>query len=188
MYKAFFLAISLTLGLGLSAAAQGDPRFETGGSGDAGNTWDNAPTSDVTMTQGNNPGRFFIQPPSNTQTATTQQHNYQGVLGRLPAPNLPFSSQTATGMPIAGTYIAPANLALQTQFGMFGNPILPITNLDSFVAQSGYNDLIYGDEGIDDIPPYFVFDESHRIERGIWNADLSTGHRSDAPEAWGWPF
>ncbi|HEY9788753.1 MAG TPA: hypothetical protein V6D22_00045 [Candidatus Obscuribacterales bacterium] len=189
MYKAFVLAISLTLGLGLSAAAQGDPRFETGGSGDAGNTWDNAPTSDVTMTQGNSSGSFFVPPPSTTSTQKTRQNSYQGVLNRLPAPNAsPFSSQSATGMPIPGTYIAPANLALQTQFGMFGNPILPKTNLDSFVAQSGYNDLIYGDEGIDDIPPYFVFDESHRIERGIHSADLSTGHRSDAPEAWGWPF
>jgi hypothetical protein len=31
------------------------------------------------------------------------------------------------------------------------------TVLDSFVAQSGYNDMIYGDESVEGPPPYFDF-------------------------------
>jgi hypothetical protein len=65
---------------------------------------------------------------------------------------------------------------------------LPQTNLDSFVAQAqGNAELIYGDEGEDGPPPYEYFTEEHRIEAGINNSQLTTGHASDLPEAWGWP-
>jgi hypothetical protein len=152
---------------------------DTAGSGDSGSSWNNAATSDVTMTQGNQNGAFFTQPPSNTTSAPTRQNSYQGVLNRLPAGNAsPFNSQTATGMPIPGTYIAPANLALQTQGA---GPVLPITNLDSFVAQSGYNDMIYGDESTDGPPPYDSFET---IGSGISSGGLTTGHQSDCPSAW----
>jgi hypothetical protein len=65
---------------------------------------------------------------------------------------------------------------------------LPPTSLDSFVANSGYNDAIYGDEGTDGLPPYYGFDASHRINAGITGqsaAGLTTGHSSYLPDAWG---
>lgn len=67
---------------------------------------------------------------------------------------------------------------------------LPPTSMDSFVNQSAYmQELIYGDEGTTDIPPYFEFDPSHRINSGIFgtrNAGLTTGHGSWMPDAWGY--
>ena len=99
-------------------------------------------------------------------------------------------SGAATGAPIsmggAPTYTAPANIALQTQYGA-GARKLPKTRLDSFVFNAPNPELIYGDEGRYTVPPYFTFTEEHRIERGITSGGLTTGHKSDAPEAWGWP-
>jgi hypothetical protein len=162
MHRALLLAASLMVAFGPCAMAQ----FTAGGGQHGyqnGTTW------------GNQYG-----PSGHTGKGKTTN--------RLFAPDIPhLSSQAATGMPIVGTYIAPTNLALRNQ-GWF---VLPPTNLDSFVAQSGYDFNIYGDEGEDDIPPLFVFSEEKRIERGIErsnNSTLTTGHRSDAPEAWGWPF
>ena len=61
---------------------------------------------------------------------------------------------------------------------------LPQTSLDSFVVNAGGNaDAIYGDEGTDDIPPFFGFDSSHTINAGI-NSNLTTGHASNLPGAW----
>ena len=49
---------------------------------------------------------------------------------------------------------------------------LPATNMDSFVYQAGGSaELIYGDEGVDDIPPYFEFTKEHRIAAGISRLD-----------------
>jgi hypothetical protein len=68
-------------------------------------------------------------------------------------------------------------------------PGLPPTSLDSFVTNAGGQaELIYGDEGTDSIPPYFEFDQTHRIIRGINGIDyqgLTTGHGSMLPNAWG---
>jgi hypothetical protein len=67
-----------------------------------------------------------------------------------------------------------------------GKP-LPPTSMESFVANAaGMADLIYGDEGSTSIPPFFGFDESHRINAGIYS-NLTTGHASALPEAWGYP-
>ena len=61
--------------------------------------------------------------------------------------------------------------------------------MDSFVRQAGGNaDLIYGDEGVVDIPPYDYFDPIHRINAGIYDTrrkGLTTGHGSYLPDAWG---
>jgi hypothetical protein len=66
---------------------------------------------------------------------------------------------------------------------------LPQTSLDSFVySAGGLAELIYGDEGVDSIPPYFEFDQTHRINLGILGAraqGLTTGHSSMLPNAWG---
>lgn len=86
-----------------------------------------------------------------------------------------------------GVAMAPARTAiLDRTFGRL--MVLPPTSTDSFVLNSAGNaDLIYGDEGYDGPPPFYGFDESHRIERGIYNPGLTTGHRSALPEAWGYP-
>ncbi len=79
-----------------------------------------------------------------------------------------------------------ASVTLDRVFG--GGRPLPATVLDSFVyAAAGSADQIYGDEGATDLPPFFGFDQSHRIERGITSVGLTTGHPSLLPEAWGWP-
>jgi hypothetical protein len=66
---------------------------------------------------------------------------------------------------------------------------LPPTTMDSFVHEAGGNaESIYGDEGTDGIPPYFGFDFSHRINKGIVaqrDKGLTTGHGSMMPSAWG---
>lgn len=97
-----------------------------------------------------------------------------------------------TGMPRRNTYGAPGNLSLQQT----GQTQLPATRLDSFVAESGFSDAIYGDENIvysnDD--PHFPgvpgngFTREHRIEAGIVGdraKGLTTGHGSVLPSAWG---
>jgi len=66
---------------------------------------------------------------------------------------------------------------------------LPPTSMDSFVHEAaGSADLIYGDEGKWDIPPYDSFTVPHRINSGIFgvrDAGITTGHGSYMPDAWG---
>lgn len=66
---------------------------------------------------------------------------------------------------------------------------LPPCQLDSFVYQAGGRaEAIYGDEGIRTPPPYFGFDQSHRIDAGIMgqrDRGITTGHGSIMPSAWG---
>ena len=92
-------------------------------------------------------------------------------------------SGAATAAPFQGTFAAPGSFALR----QMGRGTLPPTQLTSLVRDSGMSDAIYGDEGTDGPPPYFGFDESHRFERGLGGSGLTTGHKSDAPEAWGYP-
>ncbi|MBY0359374.1 MAG: hypothetical protein K2W82_15335 [Candidatus Obscuribacterales bacterium] len=96
------------------------------------------------------------------------------------------SGGAATGAPFAGTFTAPANLALQN---MGGRKTLPPTRLESFVRASGFSDRIYGDEGAWGLPPYFGFDASHYIGTGMQGmGELTTGHKGeDLPSAWGYP-
>jgi hypothetical protein len=71
-------------------------------------------------------------------------------------------------------------------FGPTGRNGLPVTSLDSFVLNAGGSaELIYGDEGTDSPPPYFEFTTAHRIQRGIRQNGLTTGHGSYMPDAWG---
>lgn len=96
---------------------------------------------------------------------------------------LAAKAATVTGMPFTGTYLAPANLALQQA----GAKKLPATRLDSFVRESGYDDNIYGDEGEVGPPPYSQFQSFNRINAGIHGDDqgLTTHHGSLLPSAWG---
>jgi hypothetical protein len=92
---------------------------------------------------------------------------------RQPA-KLPDLPVTATGMPFAHSFIAPANLALQQQ----GLTELPKTSLAP-LANAGAEEVL-GDEG----NIYNEFGEIHRLDRLIPDS-LTTGHKSDAPPAWG---
>jgi hypothetical protein len=90
------------------------------------------------------------------------------------------AGKTVCSMPYCNTYSAPGNLALQQA----GQKQLPTTRLDSFVAESGYNDKIYGGENC----IYDGFTQEHRIERGIVGErakGLTTNHGSVLPSAWG---
>jgi hypothetical protein len=89
-------------------------------------------------------------------------------------------SGAPTSAPFQGTFVAPANFALR----QVGRLTLPPTQLDSFVQNSGYNPMIYGDEGTDGPPP---FDNFLYINDGINSSGLTTGHPSGAPSAWGYP-
>lgn len=94
------------------------------------------------------------------------------------------TAQTVSGMPFARTFIAPGNLALQ----QMGAKKLPPTRLDSFVAESGFDDSIYGDEGTDGPPPYLNFETYNRINAGIYadrDLGLTTNHGSKLASAWG---
>lgn len=93
------------------------------------------------------------------------------------------SSGAATGAPFMGTYTAPANMALRAM----GRRTLPPTRLESFVQNSGKSEAIYGDEGVFGLPPFFGFHPGHYINTGINMPELTTGHKSDAPSAWGYP-
>jgi hypothetical protein len=74
-----------------------------------------------------------------------------------------------------------------TSFGQLSPGGLPPTRLSSFVQDAGGSaELIYGDEGSFGIPPYFEFTQDHRIGSGIASSQLSTGHASTLPSAWGY--
>lgn len=92
------------------------------------------------------------------------------------------SRQTSMGGPLifAGrnTFIAPQNLALQTEkHSMFGGK-LPETHLDSLVFHNATPFQTFGDEGTDGPPPLSSF---NTIQSSV---KATTGHPSDAPSAW----
>ncbi|MBP9094304.1 hypothetical protein KBI23_25025 [bacterium] len=66
---------------------------------------------------------------------------------------------------------------------------LPPTTMDSFVYEAGgHAEHIYGDEGVNGLPPYMGFNKAHRINAGIMDrrdAGLTTGHGSYMPDASG---
>ncbi len=61
---------------------------------------------------------------------------------------------------------------------------LPPTRLSSFVADSGFDENIYGDEGTTGLPPLSGFNYENTIGAGIVEPYLSTGHASSLPSAW----
>lgn len=63
---------------------------------------------------------------------------------------------------------------------------LPPTRLSSFVADSGFDDKIYGLEGETDVNPAWAsgFQAENTIGAGIVEPYLSTGHASPLPSAW----
>lgn len=96
---------------------------------------------------------------------------------------------TATGafaLVLLGMFICPYTASGQSSQLRNG---LPPTTLDSFVRTAAGNaDQIYGDEGVNDIPPFFGFTYNHRINSGITDVrdrGLTTGHGSLMPSAAG---
>ena len=79
-----------------------------------------------------------------------------------------------------GGQISPGSLAYMVEHHTGVGGKLPNTTLDSFVARSGYNDFIYGDEGTDGPPPYSSFGV---IQDG--GVSATTGHQDGSlPSAW----
>jgi hypothetical protein len=82
------------------------------------------------------------------------------------------------------------------QYGMHPGVILsvhqlPPTRLSSFVADSGYNENVYGDEGTDSRPPIDGFEYDNTIESGLCNCGgegLTTGHHADADMTHGYQW
>lgn len=107
-------------------------------------------------------------------------------LGLKNAAGVPLSGPVLSGLLGTPGGIGPgAGLAqLDKVYGGTLNTKLPKTETGSFVAQSGYNDSIYGDEGVLGPPPYSSFDT---IGQGIHSKNLTTGHKSKLPSAWGYP-
>lgn len=92
-----------------------------------------------------------------------------------PANSGPYLARAATGMPYAGTNIAPANLALRAQ----GKFALPPTCLDSFVMSSGLREDIYGMDGETKNKVYSSIESGFN---GRTAAELTTGQRAAVPQ------
>lgn len=110
----------------------------------------------------------------------TTQHQQRGQAsitndrnGGQSAAHLGFNQWTTAGTVIAGSYLCPGCLTKNGQ-------TLKKATLDSFVARSGYNDFIYGDEGTEGPPPYSFFGV---IQQGGVHA--TTGHGDHGlPSSW----
>jgi hypothetical protein len=77
---------------------------------------------------------------------------------------------------------------MTAQYGHHPGVILPVgqlppTRLSSFVADSGYDENIYGDEGTHGKPPIMGFEYENTIESGLCNCGngegITTGHHPD---------
>jgi hypothetical protein len=173
MYKSLIVAVSLIIFAAGIAQAQVIPGNQfTAGNGVTG--YQNGPTSEAVWTDANLQTPFFYTPPSNTTTNYTQNQ----ATAMLP-------TNSSVPFPGSGGY-APGNLAGK----WWGGPLLPVTNLDSFVNQSGMDFDIYGDEGVFGPPPLMGFEFNNTIEQGIEdsrdNSTLTTGHAGALPSAWLW--
>jgi hypothetical protein len=188
MFKKLLVVMAVSLAMAPACYAQGDVNgwADTGDQGiqhDTGPTPGNLnninenPDADKTRTGGDGDARVGGYGENNGIDIKPLDLPGQASNG---GPDGGVGSGAATGMPILGTFVAPNNLALRNN----GWRRLPETRLDSFVKESGYNDMIYGDEGTDGPPPY---DDFLYINDGITSGGLTTGHPSDAPSAWGWP-
>jgi len=101
------------------------------------------------------------------------------------------SNVPLAGRPTTTRYLGQSGQGVAQMDKVYGGGLdkLPMTRLDSFVAQAGgMAEAIYGDEGVYDIPPYFGFTDDHHINTGINSGGLTTGHKDGSlPEAWGYP-
>ena len=132
------------------------------------------------------------------QSETTNTTGDQAIQGTTFTPEAPqgqtnlTSGQTLNAGGFAGPLLqgtsTPGAVPGAPFFGLNGTGYssnsLPPTTLDSLVFNSGYNDTIYGDEGTTGPPPYYDFST---INTGmILYPNLTTGHASALPSAWGY--
>jgi hypothetical protein len=110
-----------------------------------------------------------------------------------PSSYIPFQETSSQGFgnQITGIYVNPGDPNFNKTGAGMRNGLAP-TNMDSFVYEAGGQaELIYGDEGTNNIPPYFGFTPASRINTGIIpgsvrSKGLTTGHGSMMPSAWGY--
>ncbi|CAN5611981.1 hypothetical protein BH10CYA1_BH10CYA1_12560 [soil metagenome] len=139
-------------------------------------TWDPAGAGNVNNSSGAQ-GNFGRSSYKTNEAPAQQTYGDSQWTGKQIASN---SGMGTLNLPVTQT------VPLDKVFG--GGRKLPPTRLDSFVRNAGGSaDQIYGDEGGEGIPPFFGFDEGHYIGTGINSGQLTTGHRSGLPSAWGYP-
>jgi len=108
--------------------------------------------------------------------------NAPGEIAPGPNSNLPSQFRPGTSLPATSQRgLTPINPKLKLRPGTN----LPETTLDGFVAASGFNDSIYGDEGGNSPPGASNFGYiSHGFNKQM-KQGLTTGHGSKLPSAWG---
>ncbi len=186
MFKSLLTALALSIAVAAPSYAQA--WSDCAAQGDTGGAHNNGPSNyNASYEKVDSPGHSCLGSynegvKTNSQGAGAPNGpNLQGAPGM--AGFVAGASGAAMSGPIMGGFDAPGNLALKAM----GMRSLPQTRLDSFVAQSGWRDAIYGDEGTDGPPPYMAFPWFRHIEAGITSDKLTTGHKSDAPMAWDYP-
>ena len=117
--------------------------------------------------------------------ASAQMANYSqaatGTFGRTSyfTNNLGRSNSVNTMTQTPANALQPVSTGILTRItgGPRGINGLPETKINSFVKQSGYDYLIYSNEGTT-LPPINEFEPVSRIQRGNLSDGLSTGHGS----------
>jgi len=133
---------------------------------------------------------YILENPARSRFGGWNENGTSGKTGNQKL-NLP---PVVTAMPIikdgVNTGLTGGSIALKTQFGKEGLLPIPMTGTDSFAHQAtklGVGELIYG--GNEGTPgPSSGFTPNRFINNGIASPDLGTGHKSDAPSAWGTPL
>jgi hypothetical protein len=154
MLKGLLVAVSITLFASSAALAQ-DVNGQTGGQ-----YWDSEKTDTVKFYQPQ-------QPPPNP--------NYGPSPGQWQDVHSSARTTKQNLLPLATTTLSTLSN---------GGGKLQKTVLDSLVARTGFNDMVFGDEGTYGPPP---LDDFATIgEAG--GVTATTGHQSNAPSAWGVPM
>lgn len=181
MIKSFLIAVFLTTVSAPCAFAEGWADSSAGTGSTTGNTSFRTGSEEALRA-----GRGYeLQRPGNTGPSRWTAGGYATRTTTNAAITLP----TVTGMPIikdgVNTFVAPGNLAQQTQLGADGALVTPLpkTGTGSFVWEAmkhGAAQTTYADESLHGPPPLNNFTP---IESGIRHSGLTTGHKSDAPPA-----
>ena len=171
------LAVVATFVLVSPAMAQGAPGWTDsapvdGQAGDIRNNsgWTDSPQNNFYQ-QDPTPGRLMDNPIQHQQRG--EANKTADANGGQSAASIGLNAFTTAGTVVAGSYLCPGCLTKNGQS-------LKKATLDSFVARSGYNDFIYGDEGTEGPPPYSFFGV---IQQG--GVSATTGHGGGGlPSSW----
>ena len=183
MFRKALLIIGLSGALGTPAFAQFD--FGFGGGFPGGGFGGGSPG-------GASAGATGAQRRDTDRTGAQAWQDFTPDVNQGIAPSA-FPGQTFTtgrGTLNAGDIVGPAlPETTTTQYGVGPGVTvninqLPPTKLSSFVADSGFDENIYGDEGTTALPPIDGFQYENTIGAGVVEPYLSTGHASPLPSAW----